>query len=85
MFNVLGVGLSFILGTYLVRETAETDDTTCTTTVPWAHLRNGTVASEDKESVRMDIERLLYLQTGAAGVLLLLVLIYYPRLHLFSI
>ena len=85
MFNVLGVGLSFILGTYLVREsTAGSASTTChsddvtgggnitiSTVPPMGELG-------DKEAVRGDIERLLYLQTGASAVLLILVVLYYP-------
>ena len=84
MFNVLGVGLSFILGTYLVRESAGTADSTCPAhgdgnggnTTAMTTLRPET---EDLEAVRGDIERLLYLQTGSSAVLLLLVILYYPR------
>ena len=87
MFNVLGVGLSFILGTYLVREyTAGAVGATSacpaggntTTTTPPPPLGHG--EGEELEGVREDIARLLYLQTGASALLLLLVLIYYPRL-----
>jgi hypothetical protein len=90
MFNVLGVGLSFILGTYLVRESPVPATTTTgissvigdfnageNYSSSWL-ARNITV-QDDMEGVRGDVERLLYLQAGASAVLLLLVILYYPR------
>lgn len=89
MFNVLGVGLSFILGTYLVRESSAgraADSCPANTSLRDFNADNTTAATtlgplgpEDvEEAVRGDIERLLYYQTGASCVLLLLVVLYYP-------
>jgi len=84
--NVLGVGLSFILGTFLVRESVGTADSTCSNTTAPGDFNAGSVlrakmssSVEDMEAVRGDIERLLYLQAGLSAGLLLLVVLYYPR------
>ena len=69
MFNALGIGVSFIFGTFLVREAS--DD---------CELDNALCLNKDSdlELARDDINILLWVHGGASLVIFLLILIYFP-------
>ena len=74
MFNALGIGVSFIFGTFLVREAS--DD--CELVPP----SSSDVLCLNKESdlklARDDIDILLWVHGGASLVIFLLILLYFP-------
>jgi len=69
MFNALGIGVSFIFGTFLVREASddcELDNVLC--------LNN----ESDLKLARDDINILLWVHGGASFIVFLLILLYFP-------
>jgi len=74
MFNALGVGVSYLLGTFIVGE-ADTGGSSCGDS---SMKQNGTSDDIITDLVEIEIETLLYTYAGVAGVIMLLILIYFP-------
>ena len=74
MFNALGVGVSYIFGTFIVREASEN----CEIEPPISENILCLNKEADLELAREDINILLWIHAGLSLVIFLLILLYFP-------
>ena len=76
MFNALGVGVSYLLGTLIVSEVTSEDAKHSHDEV--SKIINETNGAFNKEAVQSDIEILMYVYAGVSTVISLLIILYFP-------